>query len=326
MRKKLLFTALICLCVMVTASIVNAQTAALSWLTNMASVTANNVLKSSNDMTNVQVRTMFGGRFSLPLTVMTQNVAALEGYKWQVNFTNKGNATSPFTIKFDATNKSAGTTWTAGFINGTRSYVVTPALASGGFTTVFVCVTNQPTAAADGSKYFVRIVATNTTPVVQLTMLNGATNYTGDNLVSYGGDMGETWVGTNKIAGYRRVYMQNVTYSTAFFILQISAPKLSITKSIISITKGGVASSPIPGSTILYRIFVTNSGSAAADRLRINDQTPVAPLIAWGGTYGMTNLSAKDTNYAGGAQDFVWTNASFAAKARGVVLYRVRIN
>lgn len=322
MRKTMILLVLSLFTVVLFYSTASAQTPALFILTNVCKVTANNLgpIAAPTSQSNVATRTMFGGKFTAMATTRTQMVGSLGGAIWSFTFTNKGNATSPFTIKFQtASSNPAPSTWDAAFGNGSRSFNVTP--AAGGIITVNVCITDQAPAQANGAYFRVRIVASNTAG--NITTANGATNYTGDNGIAYGGNMGDNWQGVNGGTGTQKcVFVQQGTGYDGYFTLMIAAPVLNITKSIQSITKGGIASAPIPGATIQYRIFITNSGSAAGVSTRIVDTTPAA-AVTWGRQVAITNLTASDTNMP----NLAWSNqtGSLAAGGRAVVIYTVRI-
>jgi uncharacterized repeat protein (TIGR01451 family) len=328
MRKTILLLALSLFTVALVSSTASAQiTPALFILTNVCKVTANNIgpIVAPSDATNVTTRTMFGGVFTA-VTIRSMAVAAGMGYKWDIMFTNKGNATSPFTIKMQSVVSNPNpSTWDAAFQNGTRSMTVTP--AAGGVITFSVCITDALPIQANGAYIRVRIVASNTS--ANISFANGGTNYVGDNGLAYGGTMGNNWTGVYTTQGYKCVYLQTGTSTAAGYLtLIINAPLLGITKTIQSITKAGAASAPIPGATIQYKIVVTNGGGAAAVNTRLWDTTPATALV-WGKTIAMTNLVGLDTNVSGGLNPsgLVWTNGSlpFGVTGRAVVIYQVRI-
>jgi hypothetical protein len=322
MRKTILLLVLSLFTVALVYSTASAQTMALYMLTNIAKVTANNIAPNTTitDSANQTVATMFGGKFTA-VAIRTQSALGGGGVIWNIQLTNKGNATSPFTIKFSTVQSNpAGSTWDAAFQNGTRSFNVTP--AAGGVISFSVCLTDSVPAQANGAYIRVRVIASNTAG--NITTANGATNYLGDNGIAYGGTMGENWTGVTTPATWRCVTVQQGVGYDGFLTLIIQAPVLNITKTIQRITKGGIASGAIPGATIQYRIFITNSGTAAAVSTKIVDTTAAAAMVTYGAQISITNLTAYDTT----TPNLAWSNASgsLAVGGRGVVIYTVRIN
>jgi len=330
MRKTLLLLVLSLFGIALISSTASAQTLAGYMLTNVCKVTANNLgpIVAPSYATNVATRTMFGGSMGIvSATARTQTAGSGQGVKWDIIITNYGNATAIFRLRFEATNRSpVASTWKAGFQNGTRS--IDQTIAAGGTYSFSVCVTDTGPLQANGDYWQVRINATNRATGVgalNITALNGATNYVGDNGVAYGGNMGDSWTGVVTPTAWKQCYLQTGTSAAAGYLtFVIAAPVLNITKSIQRITKGGVASAPIPGATIQYRIFVTNSGDAPAVSTRIVDTTPSAAVMTFGATIGITNLTASDIVIP----NLAWSNqtGSLAAGGRAVVIYTVRIN
>ena len=169
-----------------------------------------------------------------------------------------------------------------------------------------------------------------------------ATNYVGDDGVEYGGDIGQDRFG---FAGANpgQIYQQgNIDIS-----LQLQGgpgtTSLDITKSVSNVMLGGMpVSAPTPGSTIIYKISYSNSGSVNADYVVIYDRIPantmyntnylLPPTTGWTSQYS-TNVN-PDQSYGSTAYSATyasktnvewvrWIKPGVGIGEKGVFIYEV---
>lgn len=319
--KKIIVAVLFFAAAVILVSDASAQTmtAANTWLTNIVFATANNVTTRVSNEVATKVVTNYGGAFTA-VSMATCQKGALGGTNWFFSFTNKGNATSQWIFKFQYTNVTGSANFIYGI--GTTPHQVAKTLGPQTLTVgqvfglyVFISNTVIPT---DGSVLSVRLVASNNRfPAVPITSTRW-TNYTGDNGILYGGDIGESYAESgatplqDTFAG--RVFMQDLgSPLNGQLSLKIATPILRIAKRLTSTTIGGVAQTyVIPGTKLTYLISITNVGTGTALNMRIRDLMPTA--LSNFTVMAVTNvgfddvLSTADT----GGNLAVWTNNSFA--------------
>ena len=125
---------------------------------------------------------------------------------------------------------------------------------------------------------------------------------------------------------------------------QISVAALSISKSILNVTLGGSPiAGPVPGSTVTYSVYYSNTGSTAGNMI-IYDRLPANVIYfsnsspaGWGAQYSYDDppasqafLSANYSNMppppvSSNVRWIRWTNSSVADSEIGVMIYSVII-
>lgn len=241
-------------------------------LNNVVVVTGANVTRATNWVTN-RVATNFGiNTFAsndqtnrLPNTIVT-NIISL---------TNLGNIGSTFVLKLRATGSNGvggGGTWATSI--GSPVGIV----ARGGVTTATLRVT-IPAGAANGHEKGYLLMLSNTT--VAATAINS--NYTGDDGFLYGGmlkdngaSINSVWITNAKNSPLTNGSAALITAgprSNYVWSIRVRAPVVSIRKTAVvtNLTTVGLLNRPVPGATITYKIFASNSGGGTATGVTIYD-------------------------------------------------------
>lgn len=190
---------------------------------------------------------------------------------------NWGNQGEMFWVAVSNANSNHGP-WPKVWRDGNTSNYPTnrlPFLAMGAVTWFTLQVT-VPATATNNSFQEYRVVLSATNPA---NFVRGRRYLGADGTTWYGGDMGIYAVGTTNNNGrlYTSVSVQsNALAGTNTYIrITVKIPVLIISKTIESITLGGVAVNPIPGAAIRYVVSVSNRLDAgAAYNLRIRDTQP----------------------------------------------------
>lgn len=114
-------------------------------------------------------------------------------------------------------------------------------------------------------------------PRAQVNGNTTSTNYTGDNTLNYGGEIGDaSALGAGYGAGYILIDPTDAS-SQREWLVTVAGPVLTIAKTIEEVTSaawGTGAALTYPGATITYKIRVVNTGSGAAANVYINDVVP----------------------------------------------------
>lgn len=160
-------------------------------------------------------------------------------------------------------------------------------------------------AASSGSQSWVLIAYDNGTHQNQ-------DNYTGDNNIQYGGPAGEGWGDTISDA----LVCYEPSPGDHNWTVTVSGPNIAITKSIQSITTSspdGPDNVAIPGATIVFRVYVTNSGNGAANNVVVKDYLYTNYVVYDGRTQpaGWTFSS----NISGNPWVLQWSNSSLNANS-----------
>lgn len=247
---------------------------------------ANISIRTGKDLTlfyitnTVTVGTLYGGRFSV--TGDATNLIGNTNY-FTISFTNKGNIIANFLLNIPYTNSSTSNNYfEISFVtNDTEITQIENIQPGSNFSfQVRTITTNSKLTNMDWVD--IRVMA-------QVENNNTATNYTGDDSVEYGGDIGEDQNG-NQGANPGGIYHQT---NPEIRLTITGFPVLNIVKSIESISIDGVGSDIIPGSTIEYKLFCTNTGSESANNVLIYDIIPGYAIYssnsATNNTTGWTN-------------------------------------
>jgi len=244
---------------------------------------------------------------------------------------NRGNSNDTFTLRIVATNTNTAVPssylgWTNQIVeNGTDTVINTTGSLPAGNTFTFRLRVRPASTALVNSWAEYRILAISVNNAT-------ATNYTGDPAGGltdhYAGDIGEDWAGAMGATYYGR--LTHGTGSTSggatandYIRLTLQGPVLAITKRIVSVS-GPMGSLPVPGSTITYAIYVTNSGTAAANNPRIVDTFP-ANTTYRDATDGV-EFSSHTTNGTAAGNSIRWTAAALNNGNGDQVTFKVRIN
>jgi uncharacterized repeat protein (TIGR01451 family) len=227
----------------------------ISWATSVTS-------PISNSSYVITVGTQYGGRFSYAddQTNYTGNATY-----WTMYLTNKGNLDTTYTLTtniIDASNSSISD-WNIGL---NKLSVTIP---MGGVSNFIVSVTPL-TVTTNGAWIDFDIIAE--------TPSTTETNYTGDNSVAYGGDIGETNDGTTASSTGGKIYQQNNT--TDGFAVRLwrfgLAGDLDVVKSgAVYFQNDLLTVNPKPGYTVTYTNWYTNSGETAVQNGIIRDNIPI---------------------------------------------------
>jgi uncharacterized repeat protein (TIGR01451 family) len=304
--KKMTILLLALLMVVGISSIAKAQSPANSLISNIASITAANTTSRDSYYTNLRVARIYGISMNLIGGSYTNTIGTTGPSVHVLRVSNYGNTNSALTIQVRASEiwSNSSVTWThtlkdAAGTSGTS--IDTPLLTPGGTTTVTLTFALGGTA-TNNTVYRARVVAFPADPAPNNTA------YTGDNGVLYGGRMGFDWNDStatpiNPTTGKTTYVNMLVGPAPAdgYLTAVVSGPVLQIVKSIDSVTVDGTAETvglARPGATIVYNIWATNSGSAAATDAAIRDVLPTnvtlvgyddsASSFKWESTAGLT--------------------------------------
>jgi len=305
------------------------HTRSLQILTNIAKFTAENAAThpiATNR--NVTVATMFGG-WMTNTTATTQNITVLNKYTWTILFTNTGNSIASFVAKVVGSNKSAGSSWSAwarhfNDITEGGSFNVAP-----GSGTNFQFVISNTSPVADDSWVSYQIMVSNTTAGARSLSYHAYQDTFGN---WYGKNLG---VGTNmkQWASGPVVYLQtgpsvnSTNQISGYLTVIIQGPILQISKSIQSVSHppSGLYTTSTnwaePGAIIVYRIWVSNAGSAAANKVKVKDTIPTNYVTLVDVTNG--TFLKRDGTFA--LPNVVFTNSTFNNGVSDVLKIRVRV-
>lgn len=245
-------------------------TAAATVIGNTAIVSGGN-FSVANSSVNVTVGTQLGARAS---SEVDQGTATGVYVTNTVRVTNYGNVTADFDFRFGLgqTNKG-GPGWTNGFGATFTATAAAAAVAPGAIGSADFRV-YVPALASNAAARSYTIKASNKYTGASAIL----TNYVGDNTTNYGGDLGDFVAGARNvwIGGATGTTLSNTTVpvtANRVWSVTVSAAVVSITKTA-SITNSKGITSPVPGSTVRYRIAVTNIGSSGATGVEIRDNRP----------------------------------------------------
>jgi uncharacterized repeat protein (TIGR01451 family) len=290
-----------------TASILNAQTTSGSTISNYATIDAANYAGVTvADFATNRVAVVAGATFidissdknglANPTATIFTNIIRNDGNSsatFQVMYVNvksnmpasRGNWT--ITISDSAGNSAA------------RGNLVAETRAPLGTLTNYITMTPDA-AAADGDYFEVQVY-------VAVVAAGSATNaqYTGDNGVIYGGNLGITSNGSivQSLKGQLHLFAPNIGTLTdsepdqiaittnSWVRGTVAGPQLHISKTISALRLDGNAiTSVLPGCVIEYTIVVSNSGTAAATDPKITDiidaDTTYSNTVSVGGWSG----------------------------------------
>jgi uncharacterized repeat protein (TIGR01451 family) len=297
----------------------------LQILTNIAKFTAANAAThpiATNR--NVTVGTMFGG-WMTNTTGTPQNITVLSKYTWTILFTNTGNSIASFVAKVVGSNKSTGSAWSSWARHFNNEGNLSSISPFGGTSFQFVISNTSPV--PDGSWVSYQIMVSNTTAGARSLSYRAYQDTSGN---WYGKNLG---FGTNMYqwASGPVVYLQtgpsvnNTNQISGYLTVIIQGPILQISKSIQSVSHpSGIYSTTNwaePGAIIVYKIWVSNAGSAAANTVRVRDTIPTNYVTLVDVTNG--TILKRDTSIA--LPNVVFTNSTFNNGASDVLKIRVRV-
>jgi len=302
------------------------HTSPLQVLTNIAKFTAANAATypiATNR--NVTVGTMFGG-WMTNTNATPQYITVLSKYTWTILFTNTGNSIASFVAKVVGSNISGGSSWSAWARHFNTITEGQPFSVAPGSGQNFQFVISNKSVVPDGSWVSYQIMVSNTnagarSPSYHAYQVFG--NWYGKNL----------GVGTNmkQWASGPVVYLQtgpsgnSTNQISGYLTVIIQGPILKISKSIQSVSHPTVLYSSTnwaePGAIIVYRIWVSNAGSAAANTVKVKDIIPTTYVTLVDVTNG--TILTRDTTFA--LPYVVFTNSIFDKGKSDVLKIRVRV-
>jgi uncharacterized repeat protein (TIGR01451 family) len=284
----------------------NALTSALSLLTNTAMVTAQNAPVGVVDFTNITTATMWGGVMYVRNGTIPglQQIGNNQRFKWVIQLSNLGNSPAIFDLEVRATNfRRGGGLWGWSFTN------VSPVrIGVGSFSNIGFIISNR--SPASNLAYFGCLIqASNRSAPLNARAYLGW-GATGLSNVNFGGTLAVRTNGNIAIASWGPVVVPQhgiLAGSTnrwaGFLMAQIAGPVLTITKSIVSIShSSGLYTGDLlraePGAMIVYKIYITNSGSRAATNVKVID-TVQTNFLAWLGATSIVSQGRTFTNATG---------------------------
>jgi len=213
------------------------------------------------------VQTIYGGTWTGEADL--SGAVASSSFTNTTSLTNLGNAASityDLTVPYTNYTGTYGAAWTWTFYNAAFGVINSIAINQGAVQTIhFVVAVNA--GAQNGS-------TGNFRPRAQVTGNTTATNYTGDNTLNYGGQVGDAVaLGAGYGPGYILIDPTDAS-SRREWLVTVAGPVLTIAKSIESTTMVSGPAGVYPGATITYKIRVVNTGSGAAANVYINDTVP----------------------------------------------------
>jgi len=346
MRKVLLPFTLLCALFFLNSFVEAAYTPALALLTNIAKITAANSPTAPTSATNVTTGTMFGGTAVLDTSssVPIQTIGNFQRTLWTINVTNYGNANANFQAAVVASNVRRGAgTWNWHFNN----QATLNGLAPFAMTSIQFVISNiAPATNGSYMSYLVRL--SNMSAQIPSRVYKGSTgtnwyggrlgvwtNYNKTNYVSSGGafhigpvfflPFAKTKNGDTNQAGF-------LTAIIAGPVLQISKKVTLFTRPVSGLTYAS-SGTVEPGTYIQYRIFVTNSGSAAATNVKIVDHF-ASSFLDFVSTNSNINFRYDAANSTPATGNLIFTNIlkrlpdvahGTAATSRGIISYTVRV-
>ena len=306
-----------------------------SQLTNITFFTCMQVDYVSGTGFSLIVSTQYGGAFSLVSDITGASIGTTNYFN--VDFTNKGNITTSFSLIMSHTNSITSLSYFDIAIV-TNEVVISSMdnLDSGVIFSFQVRIIATDSLLKDGDwlDFRLRAQAENNTD---------ATNYMGDDGIRYGGDIGEDWNGV-KGANPGYIYHQDSWIRLQLYGAPVM-PLLEITKSVSNIRLGGIPlTRSIPGSTASYMISYSNAGAADADNAIIYDEIPantglntnymLPPTAGWtvqystnvnpGQSYGSIAYSATYTSKTN-VKWVRWIKSSVGTGEQGTFIYTVII-
>ena len=216
-------------------------------------------LTNSTAFTNVAIQ--YGGEFSF----ISDNARGAVGKInfFSASFVNKGNDQRSFSFAIAAATNSDGAVWTnwdmkiveTDSTNELSSWTLDPEERADFriMITASIDLTNK-------SWLQFKLIASNDSAVA-----SGATNYTGQDGIHYGGDMGEDWTGAMNSTNYGKVCQQSNEWI-----------KLVVRDVVALVDKVKISpiSDPVSGSTVKYEIRIGNGGVKNVKGLKITDTIP----------------------------------------------------
>lgn len=277
-----------------------AQTPATTRISNEVTVTADNATTASTVSPVSQVRVIAGASYT---AVPADSTGVSAGSTVDIIFTirNDGNLQDDYTfaVVVSETNPAVdcGGSWGSNWLDAGAAGDTAENVDVGNTASITLRVAVSGT--ADDTAYFrYRVEATSANAAT--AVMSGA--YIGDNSTAYCGNMGVNWAGN---ATNQDGILRHYSSLNDFIELVVSGPVLTIQKTITYIQLGGTDVSAIPGATIRYEIFVTNTGTAAASNVRISDPVPanctfvqIANLAAPAGFGGANNAGTVEVTNA----------------------------
>ena len=310
-----------------------AVTFSLSNINNIAKVTAGNSINAPTYATNLTTATMYGGSVITNAgSTVVQTIANLNEVTWTFTVTNWGNATADFDAKVVASNVNPkGGTWAHHFNNVAAN--LTGISPFGNATFQFVI--SNVSAASNGAWMSYLVQVSNKSADI------GAHAYMGsDGSTWFGGTLGIQTNGSSA-SNDSYCYLQQGAQTTGntnkagYVTAIVSGPVLNIVKSIETVTDpsglGHTADGfAVPGAYITYRIWVTNSGSAAATSFKVLDTLATQFVSYVGLTSTATNLvldATASTADDGSGNNLTFTNIGQQLNAgdRAVVRIQVKV-
>jgi hypothetical protein len=267
-------------------------------LTNQASVTASNLATPVTQWsTNVVVRTQAGGYWS---SADNEDQSAGVGSKagLATYLTNLCNYNSVFTVRvYLATNGVSSTEWTNRiYIAGEAAvdFAIAPATALGlinnddtqglapAASVVVGLTTILPGNAVNADRVAYNFLAEPVTAAASAYI----EPYTGDNGTVYGGNIGVYSNTALAVGGMKNVPLIAATSPDNIFTVICQGPVLTIFHTIDCVTNtttdvgeaGAGSIYGLPGSTVTYRAYITNSGTATATNLEVVIAQGTSPL------------------------------------------------
>jgi uncharacterized repeat protein (TIGR01451 family) len=309
----------------------NAQvTGALEILTNIAKITAGNVVTFPTSKTNLTTATMYGASLYLLTPPIVDSVANLGRKRWVIALSNLGNASADFYVGTYASNVFyGGGTWFSHLSNGGNLTI-----GAGGVEYFALVISNVVPAANNSYMSFLVYASNRSAPSTYVAYLGYDT--AGNQTVRYGGNLGRaTNSGAYNLtrpivflshAAQKSGHTNDAGYLTAI----VSGPVLKISKRVINIEDpsglyAGDFSRAVPGALITYGIYITNTGSAASTGTALIDTIALNHFEFVDKTNG--TIFTNTANLQGNRVIFRpnLANEAFNAGANDFVRIRVRV-
>jgi uncharacterized repeat protein (TIGR01451 family) len=245
-----------------------------TFVTNIATVAGSNFTTSSSapGPATITVATALGAKAAGTAD------ATLAAGRYVTNYlsvTNYGNGTTGFVFSY-VTGSTTGTPnspmWTNGFGATFTTTTTVAGLAPGASGTALYRV-YVPASAGNNSVRSWALRASNNYAGATAV----GTNYVGDNAVAYGGDQAKNGAGLRRVvvgAGAQALSNKAGFGSNFTWTVQVQAAVVTVQKSVTLISNVLGTARALPGSTVTYKITLSNNGAAQAKGVEVRDTVP----------------------------------------------------
>ncbi len=270
----------------------------------------------NTEINTVMVKTQYGGHF----TFIPDNGGGIRNTNnfFDVTLYNDGNVTTTFYLSMPFTTNIYGADWSKWgggprIVEANSTNQLTNVILPMGGSANFRIMITADSSVLTGDWVGFTLVATNA-----FAVLASSANYTGDDGMLYGGDMGKGLNGTNSAPYYGKIYQQG----NQLVVLSIGLVDVHISKSVVSPTN--LFTNPLPGEYVRYMIEYENSGVAPATGTRIIDFIPAGTTYSQGSLYlegfgPLTDTAGVDVGYCDGSQIIFCVNDGIAPDTPGTL-------